>query len=193
MVSLYNAQETYLSQLQALESYSKAKPDAADARFLLGYHHMVCGFLDKATIEFAAAARLQPADNVSAQLRDLTAASSNNGTEDTSDDAEEPATQTPPPEPVPLEKLAGTWVSDKGAQGTISLAFKDDGRFIWTYKNGDKSNEFDGEFSMNDDGLLVLDAEESQMVASVALPQDGELKFILVGGPPGDPGLDFRK
>ncbi len=193
LISLYQSQETYLSQLQALENYCKAKPDAADARFLLGYHYMVCGFLDKATVEFAAAARLQPADSVSAQLRDLTAASSNNGAEDKSLDPEAPANQTPPPTPVPLEQLTGTWVADKGAQGTISLAFKDDGKFVWTYRNGEKTNAFEGEFSMNHDGLLVLDAEESQMVASVALPQDGGLKFVLVGGPPGDPGLDFKK
>jgi Tfp pilus assembly protein PilF len=194
MVSLYNAQETYMNQLQSLETYSDAKADAADARFLLGYHYMVCGHLDRATVEFAEAARLQPADSVSAQLRDLTAASSNNGDEDAAEDTQEPAAETPPqPAPVPLEKLTGTWVSDKGAQGTVTLAFKDDGKFIWTFTKDDKANEFGGDFSMNDNGLLVLDAEESQMVASVELPQDSELKFVLAGGPPGDPGLVFSR
>ena len=195
MVSLYNSQQTYMTQLESLENYSAAKPDAADARFLLGYHYMVCGYLDRATIEFAEAAKLQPADSVSAQLRDLTSASSNNGDEDATEDAEEaPASETPPPaEPVALEKLTGTWVSDKGAQGTVTLAFKDDGKFIWTFNKDDKSNEFGGDYSMNDNGLLVLDAEESQMVAAVSLPQDNELKFVLAGGPPGDPGLVFAK
>ena len=79
MISLYNSQETYMSQLASLEKYSSAKPGAADARFLLGYHYMVCGHLDRATVEFGEAAKLQPADSVSTQLRDLTAASSNNG------------------------------------------------------------------------------------------------------------------
>lgn len=193
MISLYDSQDTYMNQLEALRNYRTGKPDAADARFLLGYHHMVCGHLDLATAEFAEAARLQPADSVSAQLRDLTSASSNNGDEDTSDEAEAPADDAPPPAPVPLEKLTGTWVSDKGAQGTVTLAFKDDGKFIWTFTKADKSNEFGGDFSMNDDGLLVLDAEESQMVASVELPQDNQLKFVLAGGPPGDPGLVFAR
>jgi hypothetical protein len=155
---------------------------------------MVCGYLDRATVEFADAARLQPADSVSVQLRDLTAASSNNGDEDAAEDPQEPAAETPPPPaPVPLEKLTGTWVSDKGAQGTVTLAFKDDGKFIWSFTKDNNSNEFGGDFSINDNGLLVLDAEESQMVASVELPQDSELKFVLAGGPPGDPGLVFSR
>lgn len=194
MIRLYNSQETYMSQLQSLEQYSAAKPDAADAHFLLGYHYMVCGHLDRANTEFAAASKLQPADSVSAQLRDLTKASTNSDEEDRPDDgAETPAEAPPATEPVPLEKLTGTWVSDKGAQGTVTLAFKDDGKFIWTFSNAGKSNEFGGEYSMNDNGLLVLDAEESQMVASVELPQDSQLKFVLAGGPPGDPGLVFSR
>lgn len=195
MISLYDAQETYMQQFKGLQAYSASKPDAADARFLLGYHYMVCGYLEEATAEFEAAAKLQPADTVSAQLRDLTKASSNNGDTEAGEEAGEPAAEEapPPPAPVPLEKLSGTWVSDKGAQGTVTLAFKDDGKFIWTFKNADKSNEFGGEYSMNDNGLLVLDAEDSQMVASVELPKDNELKFVLAGGPPGDPGLVFAK
>jgi hypothetical protein len=194
MIGLYDSQDSYMSQFKALQDYSASKPDAADARFLLGYHYMVCGHLADAAEEFESAAKLQPADSVSAQLRDLTKASSNNGdTEEPADDTEDSEETPTAPDPVPLEKLTGTWVSDKGAQGTVTLAFKDDGKFLWTFSNAGKSNEFGGDFSMNDNGLLVLDAEESQMVASVELPQDGNLKFVLAGGPPGDPGLVFAR
>jgi hypothetical protein len=193
MIGLYDSQETYMNQFKGLQAYSASKPEAADARFLLGYHYMVCGYLAEANAEFAEAARLQPADTVSAQLRDLTAASSNNGDEESSSEGAPAEDAPPPPALVPLEKLAGTWVSDKGAQGTVTLAFKDDGKFVWTFKKDDKTNEFGGEYSMNDSGLLVLDAEDSQMVASVELPKDSELKFVLSGGPPGDPGLVFAK
>jgi len=192
MVTLYDSQETYLGQLKGLEAYSAAKPDAADARFLLGYHYMVCGHIEDANAQFAAAARLQPADSVSAQLRDLTAASSNSGDAEPVEPAESEALP-PAPEPVPLEKLTGTWVSDKGAEGTVTLAFKDDGKFIWTFAKDGKSNEFGGDFSMNDDGSLVLDAEDAQMVANVELPVDNQMKFVLSGGPPGDPGMAFEK
>ncbi len=38
---------TYNDQLRKLEAYVKGKPDGAEARFLLGYHYMVCGHMDK--------------------------------------------------------------------------------------------------------------------------------------------------
>jgi tetratricopeptide (TPR) repeat protein len=192
MVRLYDSQDTYMKQLDALQKYSDAKPEAADAKFLLGYHYMVCGHLTEANQEFTEAARLQPADSVSAQLRDLTKASSNG-----EEPEETPATEenTPaaeePPAPLDLAKLTGSWSANRGDQGTISLVFKDDGKFVWTYSRDTTSSEFSGDFSMNDDGLLVLDAEESQMVATVELAKEGELKFVLAGGPPDDPGLLF--
>lgn len=191
MIALYNTQETYMSQLDALKNYSKGKPNAADAHFLLGYHHMVCGHLEEAAEEFEAAAKLQPADSVSAQLRDLTKASSQSGSDEpTEPDSEKEAA---PQTALPLEKLSGAWVSDKGEAGTVLLVFKDDGKFIWSFKKGDQNNEFSGDFSMNDNGLLVLDAKESQMTATVSQPKDNELKFVLAGGPPGDPGLTFTR
>ena len=193
MISLYNSRETYTSQLEALEKYSKAKPDGADAHFLLGYHYMVCNQLERATAEFDAAAKLQPADTISAQLRDLTKASTNSADDDKSADSETPAEAPPPPAPVPLEKLTGTWVSDRGPQGTVTLVFKEGGKFAWTFKKGEKTSEFGGSFSINETGLLVLDAEQSQMVAAVELPKDNEMKFVLAGGPPDDPGLIFAK
>ena len=97
------------------------------------------------------------------------------------------------PAPVSLEKLTGTWVSDKGKDGKITLSFKQDGKFVWNFTKDAKPNEFGVEYSINDDGLLVLDGENSQMVANVALPQDQQMKFVLSGGPPNDPGLAFAK
>ena len=94
---------------------------------------------------------------------------------------------------MPLEKLTGTWVSDRGPQGTVTLVFKEGGKFAWTFKKGEKTSEFGGSFSINETGLLVLDAEQSQMVAAVELPKDNEMKFVLAGGPPDDPGLIFAK
>lgn len=197
MVKLYDSQETYTGQLEALAKYSALKPDAADAHFLLGYHYMVCAHLELAEKEFAAAAKLQPADTVSSQLADLCKASSTSAEEDAApkDGAAPAATpaETPPPEPVPVDQLAGTWVSDRGDAGKITLVFKSDGNYTWNFVKDGKSTEFGGEFSMNDDGFLVMGADESQMVADVSLPKDKEMKFVLTGGPPGDPGLDFKK
>ena len=56
-----------------------------------------------------------------------------------------------------------------------------------------KSSEFEGEYSRNDSGLLVLDTDGTQMVAMVEIKEDRDLKFVLAGGPPGDQGLQFKK
>lgn len=199
MVALYPSQDVYTDQLQRLESYSEAKPDAADAHFLLGYHYMVCGHLDLAAPQFDLAAELMPADNVSKELASLTRSSDEDAADEETvplDDGEDAGEsgEEPEPEPVPLEKLTGSWTSQAQGGGTITLTFRDDGTFTWSYtdKNG-ATKEFKGEYSSNDDGLLVLDSSDSQMVAEVLIPEDEQMNFMLVGGPPDDPGLDFTR
>jgi hypothetical protein len=160
---------------------------------------MVCGHLDLAGAQFEQAAGLQPADTVSRQLADLVKVSTKKGDPNAEPEQQpeqappQPPSDTPAPAPVPVEQLAGTWVSDKGDQGTVTLVFKDDGKFSWAFANAGKTREFGGDYSMNDNGLLVLDADDSQMVAVVELPKESEMKFVLAGGPPGDPGLAFAK
>ncbi len=192
MIALYDSQQTYTDQLQKLEAYTEAQPDSADTHFLLGYHYMVCGHTDLATPQFDLAAELMPADSVSRQLGDLTRSSADPG-EDTQPAEDPDASDTPEAEPVPLEKLTGTWTSKRDDGSTVTLSFKDDGKFVWSYVNEGKTTEFSGDYSMNDNGLLVLDSEESQMVASVDMPKDQSMNFVLAGGPPDDPGLDFTK
>lgn len=195
MIALYDSQQTYTDQLQNLEAYTEQKPESADCHFLLGYHYMVCGHLDLATPQFDEAVRLMPKDSVSKELAELTRNTEKTDEEGNPKPAEAaaPESEAPEPEPVPLEKLTGTWVSARDAGSSITLTFKDDGKFTWSYVKDGKTTEFGGEYSMNDDGLLVLDSSESQMVANVELPQESELKFVLAGGPPEDPGLAFKK
>jgi hypothetical protein len=216
MVKLYGTRETYTQQLAALEQYVVAKPEAADARFLLGYHYMVCGHVEEAADQFRFASDLQPKDSIAKQLYNLCAVTSTPapatpaGTADapasvteTASETAAPAGERPlpealatpviEPEKIPLEKLTGKWVVDKGEKGTVTLTILDDGKFSWSFTRNGKSEGFAGEFSMNDDGLLVLDSEEAQMVATIAMPEDQSLKFIIAGGPPGDPGLQFKK
>ncbi|MES2660250.1 MAG: hypothetical protein V4689_16625 [Verrucomicrobiota bacterium] len=192
MIALYDSQQTYTDQLQRLETYTEEKPDSADTHFLLGYHYMVCGHLDLATPQFDLATKLMPSDSVSKELAELTRSTAKPD-EETEPAEDEKLAEAPLPDPVPLEKLTGTWVSNREKGGSVTLTFKDDGKFTWSYVNDGKATEFAGNYSINDDGLLVLDSDESQMVASVALPQDSEMKFVLAGGPPEDPGLAFTK
>lgn len=187
MTGFYDAVTTYNDQLRKLEAYVKGRPDAADSRFLLGYHYMVCNHLDRAYAQFDEAVRLQPADGISRQLRDLAKSSL---------PVEEGAEPPPPPvrpEPVPAEKLVGTWVCDRGADGRITFSMAADGNYTWNYVKGVETSDLKGTYGLNDKGLLVLTAEDSQMVSEVSLKDDASLKFVLVGAPDGDPGLEFTR
>ncbi len=66
--SLYADPKTYAGQLQALETYAKDNPQAADALFLLAYHELTAGKLDVARGELERVAQLEPKDQVAAEL-----------------------------------------------------------------------------------------------------------------------------
>jgi len=181
-----DATTTYEGRLRKFEAYSKGMPTAADARFLLGYHYMVCDHLDQAYEQFDEVVRLQPADSISRQLRDLTKSS-------LPESEETPAAPPVRPAPVPGEKLVGTWVSDRGADGKITFTMTADGNYLWNYAKGSDTTELKGTYGLDDKGLLVLTADDTQMVSEVSLQDDKQMKFVLVGAPEGDPGLEFNK
>lgn len=186
MIGFYNGSEAYNEQLLKLESYVKGSPDKADAHFLLGYHYMVCGHMDQSYEQFAKATKLQPADSISRQLRDLTASSIPDGGDS---DAEPPAR----PAPVPADQLVGTWVSDRGADGKVTFTMAQDGNYTWSFMNSGKTSDLKGTYGLNDKGLLVLTSDDSQMVSSIEMKEKSKLHFTLIGAPDGDPGLDFVK
>jgi tetratricopeptide (TPR) repeat protein len=186
MVDFYDSSTTYDEQLRKLEAYVKGDPDGAPGHFLLGYHYMVCGHTEQSYEQFAKTVELQPADSIARQLRDLTKSSLPDGS-----DADAP----PPvrPDPVPPEKLVGTWVSDRGADGKVTFTMAEDGNYTWNYMNGDQKSELKGTYELNEQGLLVLNSDDAQMISEVALKDDKDMHFTLVGAPDGDPGLEFVK
>jgi len=186
MVGLYTTTSTYDGQLRRLEDHVKQSPEKADARFLLGYHYMVCGHMESAYGEFSKVAELQPADTISRQLRDLTAAS-------IPDAGESDATPPAMPTPVDPDQLVGTWVSDRGADGKVTFTMTGAGDYTWAFMNAGQSSELKGTYGLNDKGLLVLTSDDSQMVSAVEIKDGGKMHFLLIGAPDGDPGLDFIK
>jgi len=186
MIGFYGASSAYEDQLRKLEAHVKSSPDKADGHFLLGYHYMVCGHMEKSLAEFEATVRLQPADSIARQLRDLTKNSIPDG-------GESDVTPQIAPPPVPLDKLVGTWVSDRGENGKVTFTMKASGDYTWSFMNAGQSSELKGTYGLNDKGLLVLTADDSQMVSAVTLDGESKLHFVLIGAPDGDPGLDFKK
>ncbi|MFM2198778.1 MAG: hypothetical protein RLZZ505_2210 [Verrucomicrobiota bacterium] len=186
MVGFYDSSETYAAQLRKLEEYCRRAPDKADARFLLGYHYMVCGHMEKAYAQFSKATELQPSDSISRQLRDLTAASIPDGGET---EAAPPAR----PDPVQPDQLVGTWVSDRGADGKVTFLMAENGDYTWSFRNAGQTSELKGTYGLNDQGLLVLSSDDTQMVSAVEIKGGKNMHFGLIGAPDGDPGLDFVK
>ncbi len=184
MIGFYNGSSAYNEQLKKLENHTRSS-GKADSRFLLGYHYMVCGHLEDAHAQFAKAAELEPADTISRQLSELTANSIPDGG---AADADPPAR----PDPVPPEKLTGTWSADN-AGGRITFRVKESGDFTWTFAAGGETSEVKGTCGINDKGLLVLTTGDSQMISAIELDDKGILHFLLVGAPDGEPGIAFTK
>lgn len=195
MVRLFDSQQTYTNHLRKLENYITANPNAADARFVLGYHYLVCGHLSSAATEFESVLRLQPADGVARQLLNLTRNSAKPGEPSAVPDVprDSGADSRPAAAPLTSDQLVGTWLVDRGKDGIVTLDLTPQGTFTWTFAKPDKTNKLEGHYSINGKGLLVLASGDSQMIGSVSLDDDKHLRFTLAGGPEGDSGMLFAK
>ena len=68
LISLYPNPDVYTAQLRALEQYRNEHLTSPEVRFLLAYHYMSCGSNDAAAAELKEVVRLNPKDQLSAQL-----------------------------------------------------------------------------------------------------------------------------
>jgi tetratricopeptide (TPR) repeat protein len=193
MIQFYGSPDTYTEQLRKLEEYSVANSESAPVQFLLGYHYMIGTHLEAASAAFAKAAELEPADRVASQLAELAASSTTTG-EETDLAGEEATPMTDPKEILELDQILGSWKADNGENGVVTLMLSAEGGFTWKFEGGEgEPFEMQGEFNLGQSNLLTLDANESQMVGTVSISPEGGLNFVLAGGPPGDPGLQFDK
>jgi tetratricopeptide (TPR) repeat protein len=74
MAALYPDNDTFTAQLRELEKYVADNTKDAQGRFLLGYMYSVLDERDAAAEQFGYAAKLQPKDQLSAQLADALSA-----------------------------------------------------------------------------------------------------------------------
>jgi hypothetical protein len=66
--SFYPDVDTYTQQLRALEGHAKAHPKAAEDAFVLAYHYLALGETDAAVAALEEVTRLQPKDQLSAEI-----------------------------------------------------------------------------------------------------------------------------
>ena len=193
MIGFYDKTDRYTEQFRKLEDYVVAHPDAPEPHFLLGYHYMVGENLTEAYAMFDRASTLQPSDTVSRQLKSLLADSApETAPEPAIGNEPAPAAVEPAKAPVAEESLYGIWMTKSAEDKAITLSLTAIGTFTWNYE-GATGDVLSGEWSIDEDGLLVLAATDVQMVGDITLNEDGSLHFLLAGSPEGDPGLTFRK
>jgi tetratricopeptide (TPR) repeat protein len=184
MIGFYDGSSAYNDQLKKLEDYAKSS-GKAHGHFLLGYHYMVCGHLEKSNEQFAKASEMEPGDSISRQLAALTK-DSIPGDEG---DAEPPAR----PAPVPADKLVGTWTA-AASGGKVTFTLTAGGDYTWGFQpTGGEATTMKGTYGLDDKGLLILTSDDTQMVSAIEMKAEGKLHFMLVGAPDNDPGLDFTK
>jgi len=197
MSAFYPDGEVYTGQLRKLEGYVENSPESAGSHFLLGYHYMVAGFIDDAYGMFDRVAILKPADTVAVQLRNL-AASSTSSEDDESTETESLTALPEPESDVVVEvidptDIEGAWESASADGKAITVALDPAGTFTWNYEGATDEKVLAGDWSIDEEGQLVLAAaDDVQMVADVSLDGD-TLQFILSGSPAGDPGLSFTR
>lgn len=188
MISLYSNSETYTKQLRALEQFSKANPNSADAHFLLGYQYQTCSHGEQAAKQFKQAQAQLPTDKLLKQLVAMTSPA---------DDSKSPAPQTPPaiaPEKVlKAEQFVGTWkATNQGA--TFQLDLTKDGTFTWTYSRGKQKQSVKGVFAVDQNNLaLETDDGGGTMLAEVEFANPSQFKFKMIGDEGKDAGMDFKK
>jgi len=187
LIGNYADANTYTEQLRALETYLKANPKSAQARFVLAYHYITQGHEAEAVTQLKDVVSLQPNDTLSAQL---IAHFQPSGAATPSPDAASPAEVTAP------GKLAGTWVADAPQNAKITLTINNVGGFAWDVAAPGKPPVSIAGTSTLADGVLSLAGKDNQagtLAGKLAWQDDTHFTFRAVGGPADDPGLKFAR
>jgi len=187
MIGLYPGVDEYTGQLRALESYRNENPDDSAAHFVLSYQYLTAGHSDAAKAELEQVLRINPQDQLSAQLL-----------VNLDPDAElpEPPKITEPPKPsstIEESQLYGSWEADRD-DSTFGMELKENGDFAWTYSQNGQSQEVTGVWEVDDDGVIAMEMnDEGTMLAQLDLKSDGKLDFYMLGDTQGTPPLHFQQ
>ncbi len=180
--SLYPNTEVYTSQLRALEAHRDKNPNAADARFLLGYHYLTMSYSDAALAQFRLTSQLQPKDEVSASLvRSLSPRGS---------------TSPPPavdPKSVPAAEVVGTWEAAGRESSKYSMTLNEDGTFVWSFTRDKRREEVKGVYTVEGNVLAMEPEAGGVLLAELAMKSAADLHFQIVGSDKTNPGLDFQQ
>jgi tetratricopeptide (TPR) repeat protein len=207
LINLYNNPETYTQQLRALESHCSQNPKDPAARFVLAYHYLTQGHVEAALDQFKVVVALQPKDQLAAQLVQQLEQARNSAsqTQLAQGSGNPPSTATTPvanpgsnPAPAPTTpvkegKVEGTWVAQPTKDTTITLTFNQPDHFVWKVSHLGQEHQFAGSYSDVNGTLTLAQDQNNALVGNVVFQDDNHFQFKVLGGGPGDPGLNFTK
>ena len=183
---LYPNVEVYTGQLRALEQYAKTHPAASEAKFLLADNYLTCGYTDAAAAQLKEVVRLDPKDQLSAQLLKGISAPG------TAEQAV-PSQPAAPGKPTDASSLVGNWTATRADSATIKLVLAGDGKFTWALDQNGKPQQFSGTYTIADNVLVLKQGNNPMMAGQVASLAGDRFNFKLAGDNPSDPGLTFMR
>ena len=202
----YPDTDVYTQQLRALEQYASQNPNQSDARFLLAYQYLTCGYTDQAIGQLQEVVQLNPKDQLSAQLlasltgpqQSASAGAVNRRSESGAvpppiAGPAEPPTSTAPSVPVSAAALAGRWTATRPDGSTVTLNLGNDSKYDWNYTANGQAHNFAGTFSVADNLLILKQGDTPAMVGQVTLINNRQFNFKMPGDNPNDPGLTFTR
>ena len=186
MSSFYPNVDTYTGQLRALERYRDDNPKLPEAHFLLAYHYMSCGHPEAAVGELKDVVRLNPKDQLAAQmLSGLT------GSEQAPPPA--PAQPAAPPTPIQASSLVGNWSATRAEGDSFAFNLTGNSTYTWKYTHAGKTQDFSGGYTVADNLLILKQNGNPVMIGQITMLDGNRFNFKLAGDNPNDPGLTFSK
>jgi tetratricopeptide (TPR) repeat protein len=188
LISLYPSVDTYTQQLRKLEESVKGSPNDASLHFLLAYHYITTSATEPAIFQLQEVVRLQPKDTVALQLIQMI------GGEKALPQQMQQSGPPPSPSAVRLTDadLVGNWKSTSG-NSKFELKLTDKKTFSWTYDDKGKTTTVEGVYAVDGNTLAMEPDAGGTMAAELTKLTGSGFHFAVVGAPPGDKGLDFKK
>jgi hypothetical protein len=182
--TLYPSVDVYTSQLRALEAARNKNLKVPDLRFLLGYHYLTCGYSDQALSEFRHTLELQQKDQVAKALV---------ATHSPREDQPAQVSTGQAPKAVPPDGIVASWTAESKGKAKYSMGLRKDGSFTWGFTHGTRKQEVKGVYTLEGNVLAMEPDSGGIMLAELTVKQPDTLHFKMIGGPSGDPGLEFRR
>jgi len=190
MSGLYGNVEEYTTQLRALETYCKQKPDDAAAHFVLAYHYLVAGHGDAAAEEFKAVVAAKPGDQVAQRM--LAAMTPPAASPAAPPKPEQPA-GSPPVQAEPTTDLVGNWRAERDGD-VFELSIDENNQFSWkAAPKGKQPVTLAGTMATEGNAILLESKDQGTMAAQVKSGGANQFQFIAAGSPPDDKGLQFTR